>query len=155
MYTAAPVSGSADEEPPLLGFGDDPAWTLSGPADPNLVEGRSYELTATAGTAVESDTTVESTPDWEAGRDRDDDFGVALVVIEASPWWQPRKGRPKMATRRARRRRARKRGGGAPQPAGIEPDEGLWLGNYLGRAGRSAAVSKITPSAPASRIRAA
>ena len=34
-------------------------YTLSGPADSNIVEGRSYELTATASSAVKTDTTVE------------------------------------------------------------------------------------------------
>lgn len=33
-------------------------YTLSGPADPNIVEGKSYELTATASSAVPADTTV-------------------------------------------------------------------------------------------------
>lgn len=35
-------------------------YTLSGPADSDIVEGKSYELTATASSAVQADTTVEN-----------------------------------------------------------------------------------------------
>lgn len=43
-------------------------YTLSGPAGSNIVEGRSYELTATASSAVKADTTVEIMRDaqWPA-----------------------------------------------------------------------------------------
>ena len=60
-------------------------YTLSGPADPNIVEGRSYELTATASAAVETDTTVEILRDAAASdADADaDDYSVEPIVIEA------------------------------------------------------------------------
>ena len=67
--------------------GDRRTWTLSGGAtDGNLVEGMSYELTATASPAVEAATTVEIRRDPEAGATGaagDDDFTVELIVIEA------------------------------------------------------------------------
>ena len=48
-------------------------YTLSGPADSNLIEGESYELKATASFAVPTDTTVVV----------DGDYSVEPIVIEA------------------------------------------------------------------------
>ena len=57
-------------------------YTLSGPADPNIVEGKSYELTATASSAVQADTTVEIRRDAAASNAGEDDYSVEPIVIE-------------------------------------------------------------------------
>ena len=57
-------------------------YTLSGPADPNIVEGKSYELTATASSAVPADTTVEIKRDETASNAGEDDYSVEPIVIE-------------------------------------------------------------------------
>ena len=58
-------------------------FTLSGPADMNLVEGQSYELTVTADPAVQEDTEVPIMRD-RAGSDADDaDFTAAAVMLKA------------------------------------------------------------------------
>ena len=60
-------------------------YTLSGPADPNLVEGRSYELKVTAGTAAATDATFTLRRDRAASDADDDDFTLepASIVIRA------------------------------------------------------------------------
>ena len=56
---------------------------LSGPADSNIVEDRSYELTATASSPVKADTTVEIMRDAAASDAGPDDYNVESIVIEA------------------------------------------------------------------------
>ncbi|MCY4508254.1 MAG: hypothetical protein OXG35_15055 [Acidobacteria bacterium] len=56
--------------------------TLSGPEDSNIVEGRSYELTATASSAVQADTRVEIKRDAAASDAGEDDYSVEPIVIE-------------------------------------------------------------------------
>ncbi len=58
-------------------------YTLSRPLDPNIVEGESYELTATASAAVEADTTVEIMRDAAASDADEDDYSVEPILIEA------------------------------------------------------------------------
>ena len=58
-------------------------YTLSGPENMNIVEGRSYELTATASSAVKADTTVEIKRDKAASTADDEDYSVEPIVIEA------------------------------------------------------------------------
>ena len=57
--------------------------TLSGPAGSNIVEGRSYELTATASSPVKADTTLEIMRDAAASDAGPDDYNVESIVIEA------------------------------------------------------------------------
>ena len=59
------------------------AFTLSGPDDMNLVEGRSYTLTATADPAVEVDTTVAIVLDRSMSDADDDDYTVEDITIAA------------------------------------------------------------------------
>ena len=58
-------------------------YTLSGPEDSNIVEGRSYELTVTASSAVEADTIVEIMRDAAASTAGEDDFRVGQILITA------------------------------------------------------------------------
>ena len=60
-------------------------YTLSGPADPNLVEGRSYELKVTASAAATTDATFTLRRDRAASDAGDDDFALepASIVITA------------------------------------------------------------------------
>ena len=58
-------------------------YTLSGPADSNIVEGESYDLTATASSAVRADTTVEILRDAAASAAGEDDYSVEPILIEA------------------------------------------------------------------------
>ena len=60
-------------------------YTLSGPADPNLVEGRSYELKVTGSAAASSDATFTLRRDRAASDAGDDDFTLepASIVIPA------------------------------------------------------------------------
>ena len=60
-------------------------YTLSGPTDPNLVEGRSYELKVTASTAATTDATFTLRRDRAASDAGDDDFTLepASIVITA------------------------------------------------------------------------
>ena len=58
-------------------------YTLEGPADMNVVEGVSYEITATAISAVPADTTVEIMRDRAASNARDDDYTVENITIMA------------------------------------------------------------------------
>ncbi|MCY4510543.1 MAG: hypothetical protein OXG35_26825 [Acidobacteria bacterium] len=60
-------------------------YTLSGPADPNLVEGRSYELKVTASAAATTDAAFTLRRDRAASDAGDDDFTLepASIVITA------------------------------------------------------------------------
>ena len=60
-------------------------YTLSGPADPNLVEGRSYELKVTASATATTDATFTLRRDRAASDAGDDDFTLepASIVITA------------------------------------------------------------------------
>ena len=60
-------------------------YTLSGPADPNLVEGRSYELKVTASGAATTDATFTLRRDRAASDAGDDDFTLepASIVVTA------------------------------------------------------------------------
>ena len=60
-------------------------YTLSGPVDPNLVEGRSYELRVTASAAATTDATFTLRRDRAASDAGDDDFTLepASIVIAA------------------------------------------------------------------------
>ena len=60
-------------------------YTLSGPADPNLVEGRSYELKVTASGAATTDATFTLRRDRAASDASDDDFTLvpASIVVTA------------------------------------------------------------------------
>ena len=58
-------------------------YTLSGPADPNVVEGKSYELTAMASSAVQADTTAEIKRGAAASDAGEDDYRVEPILIEA------------------------------------------------------------------------
>ena len=84
---ATDTAGDADDHAMVMGdveVGVLPLMvTLSGPADMNLVEGMSYELTAMANRAVMADTMVEIMRD-RAMSDADDyDFTVEAITIEA------------------------------------------------------------------------
>ena len=59
------------------------SYTLSGSADGHLVKGESYELTATATSAVQADTTVEILRDAAASDPGEDDYSVEPILIEA------------------------------------------------------------------------
>ena len=58
-------------------------YTLSGPLDPNIAEGKSYELKATASSPVQADTTVEIMLDAAASDADEDDYSVEAILIEA------------------------------------------------------------------------
>ena len=58
-------------------------YTLSGPMDMNIVEGQSYELTATANQAVHMDTEVMLVRDRAASDAGDDDYTVGSITIAA------------------------------------------------------------------------
>ena len=58
-------------------------YTLSGPMDMNIVEGQSYELTATANQAVHMDTEVMLMRDRAASDAGDDDYTVGSIMIAA------------------------------------------------------------------------
>ena len=58
-------------------------YTLSGPMDMNIVEGMSYELTATANQAVHMDTEVMLMRDRAASDAGDDDYSVGSIMIMA------------------------------------------------------------------------
>ena len=62
-----------------------PTYTFSGPADPNLVEGRSYELKVTASAAAAADAVFTLRRDRAASAAGDDDFTLepASIVIRA------------------------------------------------------------------------
>ena len=62
---------------------NDMAYTLSGPADSNIGEGESYELTATASSAVQTDTTVRIMRDAAASDAGENDYSVEPILIEA------------------------------------------------------------------------
>ena len=68
-----------NDTPPVV------TYTLSGPADPNLVEGRSYELTVTASAAAATDATFALRRDRAASDAADDDYTLepASIVITA------------------------------------------------------------------------
>ena len=59
------------------------SFMLSGPMDPNLVEGQSYELTVTADPAVQVDTEVTIMRDRAASDADDADFTVGSVMLSA------------------------------------------------------------------------
>ena len=58
-------------------------YTLTGPMDMNIVEGQSYELTATASQAVRVDTTVTFMRDRAASDAGDGDYSVESITIRA------------------------------------------------------------------------
>ena len=58
-------------------------YTLTGPMDMNIVEGMSYELTATASQAVRADTTVMLVRDRAASDAADGDYSVESITIMA------------------------------------------------------------------------
>ena len=58
-------------------------YELTGPADMNIVEGQSYELTATANQAVHMDTEVMLVRDRAASDAGDDDYTVGSIMIAA------------------------------------------------------------------------
>ena len=59
----------------------DITYTLSGPENMNLIEGRSYTLTATASSPVKADTTVEIRRDAAASEADTNDYDVEPIVI--------------------------------------------------------------------------
>ena len=85
--TATDTAGDADDHASVMAdvsVGVLPLVVeLSGPADPNLVEGESYDLTATANRPVTEATTVEIVRDRAASDAGDDDISVSAITIAA------------------------------------------------------------------------